>query len=185
MAIQLYNEAYDSHYWKARHILWWSAIEALYGTKSTAAIARIYGLFGKGKLDEGFKTCIYEKGDIPWFFTPTPDSLHTLGEMVPMIYAVRNFSAHGQRVPDSYFTPVAHPTFGSNYVEILSEALTLIIRKTIVEVLLNKHRERFKDRNTQEDFWLHEYYLPKKQCKRKLNEMLVAMGKKPIEDERD
>ena len=41
MAVQLYEQAYAIPYWKARHILWWSAIEALYGSSEEAAKARI------------------------------------------------------------------------------------------------------------------------------------------------
>jgi hypothetical protein len=37
MAVQLYGEAYLLSYWKARHILLWSAIEALFGNNEDAA----------------------------------------------------------------------------------------------------------------------------------------------------
>ena len=53
MAVQLYGEAYPLSYWKARHILWWSAIEALYGNSEDAAMARIYALFGKKTMLRG------------------------------------------------------------------------------------------------------------------------------------
>ena len=55
MAVQLYGEAYLLSYWKARHILWWSAIEALYGNSEDAAMARIYALFGNKDDVEGFR----------------------------------------------------------------------------------------------------------------------------------
>ena len=109
MAIQLYEQGYALTYWKPRHILWWSAIEALYGSNEEAAKARIYALFGNKNLLDGSKCSIYEKGDIPSCYFPSLESNHTLGEMVPVIYSVRNFSAHGQKVPDSYFSSVAHP----------------------------------------------------------------------------
>ena len=83
MAVQLYGEAYLLSYWKARHILWWSAIEALYGNSENAAMARIYALFGNKDDVEGYRCPIYEKGDIPSCFFPTKESLHTLGEVVP------------------------------------------------------------------------------------------------------
>ena len=47
MAVQLYEQAYAIHYWKARHILWWAAIESLYGNAEHAAMARIFAFFGK------------------------------------------------------------------------------------------------------------------------------------------
>src|SRR5580658_5352863 len=110
-------------YWKARHILWWSAIEALFGNSEDAAMARIYALFGNKDDVEGYRCPIYEKGDIPSFYFPTKETLHTLGEVVPHIYTVRNQSAHGQKVSDFYFTPAPHP-FGHAVVwlEVLAEA---------------------------------------------------------------
>lgn len=173
MAVQLYGEGYALSYWKARHILWWSAIEALYGNSEEAAMARIYAFLGNKSLVDGYKCPIYEKGDIPSCFYPSADSLHTLGEMVPFIYKVRNASAHGQKVPDLHFVPVPHP-LGQGVVGIdaLAEAATFIIRKTVVEILKRGWREKFKDRDTRDDFWLYEYGLDKKQSKKRL----LALG---------
>jgi len=172
MAVQLYGEAYSLSYWKARHILWWSAIEALYGNSEDAAMARIYALFGKKNLVDGYNCSIYEKGDIPSCFYPSSESLHTLGKMVPLIYEVRNASAHGQKVPDSHFVPVPHP-LGQGVVGIdaLAEAATFIIRKTVVEILQHGWREKFKDRAARETFWLMEYALPKNQGSKRLKEL--------------
>jgi hypothetical protein len=172
MAVQLYGEGYALSYWKARHILWWSAIEALYGSSEDAAMARIYSFFGNKNLVDGYNCQIYEKGDIPSCFVALPDSLHTLGKMVGLIYKVRNASAHGQKVPDSYFAPIAHP-FGQNIsiIEALAEASTFIIRKTVIEVLRRGWREKFKDNYTRDDFWLYEYGLNKHQSKKRLREL--------------
>jgi hypothetical protein len=177
MAIQLYGEAYSISYWKARHILWWSAIEALYGNAEDAAMARIYALFGNQTLLDGYRRSIYDAGDIPSCYSPSSHSDHTLGEMVPLIYAVRNFSAHGQRVPDSHFVPVAHP-FGPSVVGIdaLAEAATFVIRKTVIAILQFGFREKFKDRDAREDFWLYEYGLNKKQGKKKLRDLKDSLG---------
>ena len=68
MAVQLYGEGYLLSYCKARHILWWSAIEALYGNSEDAARARIYSFFGDRVLLNGYNFPIYEKGDIPSCF---------------------------------------------------------------------------------------------------------------------
>jgi len=172
MAVQLYEQAYALSYWKARHILWWSAIEALYGNNEDAAMARIYALFGNKNLVDGYRCPIYEKGDIPSCYNPSSDSIHTLGKMVPVIYEVRNASAHGQKVPDSHFSPVAHP-FGETVVGIdaLAEAATFIIRKTIIEVLQRGWKDEFKDRDARENFWLMKFALPKKQGTRRLKEL--------------
>jgi len=172
MAIQLHGEGYALSYWKARHILWWSAIEALYGNSEDAAIARIYAFFGNKNLVDGYKCPIYEKGDIPSCFYPPADSLHTLGKMVPLIYEVRNASAHGQKVPDSHFVPVPHP-FGQGVagLDALAEAVTFIVRKTVIEILKRGLRDKFRDRAVREDFWLYQYGLDKKQSRKRLREL--------------
>ena len=177
MAVQLYDQAYALLYWKARHILWWSAIEALYGNNEDAAIARIYALFGNKNLVDGYHCPIYEMGDIPSCYNPSPDSIHTLGKMVPLIYEVRNASAHGQKVPDSHFSHVAHP-FGNTVaaIDTLAEAATFIIRKTVIKILQQGLRDKFKDRDTREDFWLYEYGLDKKQSGKRLREMNDSLG---------
>lgn len=177
MAAQLYEQAYAISYWKARHILWWSAIEALYGDNEYAATARIYAFFGNKRLEDGYRRPIYENNDIPSCYAPTPDCIHTLGKMVPLIYKVRNASAHGQRVRDTHFIPVAHP-FGQSVseIDVLAEAATFIIRKTVIGILQQGLREKFKDRDAQESFWLYEYGLDKKQSKKRLNEMEESLG---------
>ena len=176
MAVQLYEQGYALSYWKARHILWWSAIEALYGNNEDAAMARIYALFGNRNLVDGYRCAIYEKEDIPSWRNPSSDSIHTLGEMVPLIYEVRNASAHGQKVPDSHFSPVAHPFGETVGIDALAEAATFIVRKTVIEILRRGLRDKFKDRDTREDFWLYEYGLDNKQSKKRLREMRDALG---------
>jgi len=176
MAVQLYEQAYALSYWKARHILWWSAIEALYGNNEDAAMARIYALFGNKNLVDGYRCPIYEKGDIPSCYNPSSDSIHTLGRTVPVIYEVRNASAHGQKVPDSHFSPVAHP-FGEAVVGIdaLAEAATFIIRKTIIEILQRRWKDDFRDRAARDNFWLMKFALPKSQGAKRLREMEVDL----------
>ena len=69
MAVQLYGEAYSLSYWKARHILWWSAIEATLRKQRRCSDGRIYSFFGNKNLVDGYNCPIYEKGDIPSCFT--------------------------------------------------------------------------------------------------------------------
>lgn len=171
MAVQLYEQAYSLSAWKARHILWWSAIEALYGDGEDITPARIYGLFGNKKLIDGYNCTIYEKEDIPSCYNPQPGSIHTLGKMVPVIYEVRNASAHGLKVPDSHFSSVAHPFGETIGIDALAEAATFTIRKTVIEILKRGWRDKFKDRSAREHFWLMEFGLPKNQCKKRLKEM--------------
>jgi hypothetical protein len=175
MAIQLYNEAYSIDYWKARHILWWSAIEALYGSNEDSAMARIYSFFGGKDMTVGYRASIYEVGDIPSCYYPPPAALHTLGEMVPLIYAVRNASAHGQKVPDSYFQKIPHPFGHAVFLDVLAETATFVIRKTVVDVLANGLANELKTAKDREDFWLLVHGLDKHQSKKRLRQMKTAL----------
>lgn len=95
--------------------------------------------------------------------------------MVPLMYAVRNASAHGQKVPDSHFSPIAHP-FGTVVgLDALAEAATFVIRKTVTEVLRLGLRKRFKDRDARESSWLYEYGLNRKQSRKRLKEMYDSL----------
>jgi hypothetical protein len=176
MAVQLYEQAYAISYWKARHILWWSAIEALYGNNEETATARIYALFGKKNLADGYRLPIYESGDIPSCFYPSLGCVPTLGMTVPLIYEVRNASAHGQKVPDSHFSVNAHPFGQAAQIDVLAEAATFVIRKTIIAILRGGFRDNFKHRDTREEFWLYEFGLDRKQSKKRLREMNTALG---------
>jgi len=88
--------------------------------------------------------------------------------MVPIIYTVRNFSAHGQKVPDSYFSSVAHPFGQTIGIDALAEAATFIIRKTVVEILKRGWRDKFRDKKSQDNFWLYDFGLDKKQSVKRL-----------------
>ena len=179
MAVQLYEQAYSipAQQWKARHILWWSAIEALFGNNEDAVMARIYALFGNKDMAKGYRRSIYDPGDIPLGFALTESNDHTLGELVPLIYAVRNESAHGQRVGDARFIPVPHPLENdAALVEVLAEAATFIIRKTLIGIVQAGYQDRFKDREARENFWLHEYGLNGKQSKKHLADLYDQLG---------
>lgn len=114
---------------------------------------------------------ICDKDDVPSFWYPTPDSLHTLGATVPLLYRVRNLSAHGQKVPDSHFGTIAHPFGGTVEINVLAEAATFIIRKTIGGILQRGFRENFKSREAREEFWLYNFGLDKQQSKKRLRAM--------------
>jgi len=134
-------------------------------------MARIFSFFGDKSLVSGFRCSIYDEGDIPTCFPHSSHTDHTLGEMVPLIYAVRNASAHGQKVPDSHFVQVAHPFGTVVALDALAEAATFVVRKTVTEILRRGLCEKFKDREARENFWLYEYQLNGKQSKKRLREM--------------
>jgi hypothetical protein len=114
---------------------------------------------------DGARSCYY----------PSPESIPTLGITVPLIYEVRNASVHGQKVPDSHFNPVPHPLGQTIEIDVLAEAATFIIRKTVIEILQRGFRDNFKNRDTREEFWLYQFGLDKKQSKKRLKEMSDAL----------
>lgn len=180
MAVQLYEQGYANTYWKARHILWWSAIEALYGNAEDSVMARVYGFVGNKDVVKGYNTSIYEPGDVPSCFSLTPYNNHTLGELLPLIYEVRNSAAHGQKVADPHFVSVPHPLQGpASLLDVLAEAATFIIRKTVVEILKRGLCENFKDREAREKFWLYQYGLDNRQSKKRLHELKEARQVNP------
>ena len=77
---------------------------------------------------------------------------------------------------DFYFTQAPHP-FGQTVVwlEVLAEAVTFIIRKTVIEILKRGWRDEFKDRATREHFWMMKYALPKNQGTRRLRELKESL----------
>jgi hypothetical protein len=176
MAVQLYSQAYAIPDWKLRHILWWSAIEALYGNNEDAAKARIYAFFGNKNLLDGYRHPVYESGDIPPYSFSSPESVRTLGMMVPVLYEVRNASAHGQKVPDVHFSEVPHPLGPTPGIDALAEAATFIIRKTVIAILQSGLREKFRDRDSREVFWLYEFGLDKRQSRKRLRNLYDTLG---------
>ncbi|MFZ0770361.1 MAG: hypothetical protein WCA49_04195 [Candidatus Sulfotelmatobacter sp.] len=118
---------------KARYILWCCAIESLFTSHnldhqgSLVAKERIKWLLGE-------KTSIYAPGDISTLL-PQPDV--SVGEVLNDLYKVRNFIAHGDRIPDSSFSTPRRQTFGDSVVEfeVLLEAASFIIRSTLLKIL--------------------------------------------------
>jgi hypothetical protein len=69
---------------------------------------------------------------------------------------------------------VVHPLGTAVGLDVLAEAATFVIRKTVTEILRRGFRERFKDRDSR-GFWLHEYCLNRKQSKKRLEEMRQSL----------
>src|SRR5258708_184637 len=87
-------------YWKARYTLWCSALEAIYTSQGQehkgSNVAREHIKWFLGPT-----TPIYPQGDIPHYFE---QSALTIQDVVADIYEVRNFIAHGDKIPDDYYT---------------------------------------------------------------------------------
>ncbi len=170
--LQLLERGYvDGKWWKVRHILWWSAIEALYGNDSTRLTIRVLSLFGDKDVSKGEAMSIYEPEDIPSFADHRPHA--TIGDTLEDLYNLRNMAAHGRKVPSEYLTPVPH-MFGKAFgrAEILAEAASFIIRKTAIRILASNLLPHYANVRARENYWRY-YGLSRSQAKIKMRKLVA------------
>jgi hypothetical protein len=135
---------FQDWYWKARYSLWCSALEALFTSQapehrgSLVAEERITWFLGAD-------TSIYDAGDIPGHIRPRPNI--TVGNVVEQLYVLRNCIAHGDRVPDDFYQrKVRHGVNGKlSILQVLIEALSFIIRKSLLRILRDGLLNEFAD----------------------------------------
>ena len=149
MAVQFHELGFfQSHpeEWKARLLLWASAIESIYTSNNrnhqgtAVATERIKWLLGEN-------TSIYSPGDLNEF---EQDPNLSVGQMVSALYNVRNFVAHGDRIPDLYFhTKVRDGMNGSGtFLHVLFEAQSFIVRASLLKILRDRLLDKFADAKT-------------------------------------
>jgi hypothetical protein len=127
--------------WKSRFSLWASAIEGIYTTRdrehsgSKLAKARIKWFLGP-------KTPIYAPGDVNSY---TPQDAPTIEDVLDDLYEVRNCLAHGDKVPDRFFTSTTPTNFGPiNTIGTLEEAASFIIRESLLKILKANLLDHFR-----------------------------------------
>jgi hypothetical protein len=172
MALQFFEQGHLHHgWWKVRHFLWWSALEALFGNNSDVLKVRILSLFGNKDLPKGEEVSIYETGDIHAAADFKPHE--TIGSTLNEIYEVRNMIGHGRRVPQRYLTAVPHIFNNAELgrVEILAEAASFIIRKTLVHIFSQKLSTHYVDIDAREEYWLNKFGINRHQAEKKLKEL--------------
>jgi hypothetical protein len=153
MALEFHEAGhFQDWYWKARYSLWCSALEALYTSQSSehqgslVAKERIKWFLGEN-------TSIYDHGDIPNYIMPQPNI--TVGAVTDDIYTVRNCIAHGDRVPDDFFQRMMREGVGGelSVLQVLIEALSFIIRKSLLRILQNNLLQHFADAASSEAYF--------------------------------
>ena len=158
MAVQLYGEGYALSCWKARHILWWSAIEALYGSNEDAAMARIYAFFGNKSFLNGYNCPIYEKGDTPnLLLRLTRQPSHSRENGAADLRGTQCLRSRSEGFRLTFCPDSASAWSGRSWPRRSRRSCnlyTFIIRKTVIEVLKRGWQDKFKDRNSRDDFWL-------------------------------
>lgn len=144
MSVQFYELGHFQPWqWKARYILWCCAIESIFTSHnqehqgSLVAKERIKWFLGKS-------TSIYRPGDISNLL-PQPGI--TVGEVLDDLYKLRNFIAHGDRVPDRFFSEIRRQTFGNNVAafETLLEAASFVVRSSLLKILDDGLLNQFED----------------------------------------
>lgn len=139
MPLSLHEAAhFIDNQWKARMSLMCSAIEAIYTSQtpdrqhsgSKVAKARI-----KWFLAES--TPIYAPGDVQSFSRGGKEP--TLADVLDDLYTVRNCIAHGDRVPDKFFSGYwsgsPYDSAQANFISVLEEAASFIVRASLLKIL--------------------------------------------------
>jgi len=137
--------------WKARLLLWASAVESIYTTNSrdhqgtTVAAERIKWFLGEN-------TSIYAPGDLCEF---EEDPLLTVAQIAYALYNVRNFVAHGDRIPDLYFSNrLRNGLNGSGmFLDVLFEAQSFIIRTSLLKILREGLLDHFASAEASEAYF--------------------------------
>src|SRR6267154_508696 len=144
MAVQFYDlghfQALD---WKARYLQWCSAIESVYTSHSRdhqgslVATSRIKWFLGED-------TYIYAPGDISDLLE---DPKIRIDQIVDDLYEMRNFLAHGDKIPDPFFTTHLRTGFNGPIQkrEVLLEAASFIVRASLLKILRGGLLDNFAD----------------------------------------
>ena len=150
MAVEFHDAGhFQEWHWKAKYSLWCSALESIFTCESKGhrysfvAIERIKWLIGEN-------TPIY---------TPEDDAAVRLVGDVPIriavkdvlekLYEVRNCIAHGRKIPDGFFNVTVRKYCGQNLcqVQVLLEALSVIIRISVLKILTDGLLPHFADQS--------------------------------------
>jgi hypothetical protein len=140
---------FGHHYWKGRFALWCSALDAIYTTQpefdkpqpyehsgSVVAKARIRWFLGE-------QTSIYAPGDIQ---TVDVQPNITVGDVLDDLFELRNCVVHGDKTPDKFFVE-KRVAYGQsvNWGDVLHEALSFIIRASLLKILEENLLDHFAD----------------------------------------
>jgi hypothetical protein len=151
IAVGFHEAGHFSHaYWKGRFSLWCSALEAIFTSNSyqhkgtVVAKERIKWFLGP-------TAPIYELGDIQAGQTQLTT---TVEDLVDDLYELRNTVAHGDKTPDRFFN-VARREYSEDVllVEVLTEAISRIIRGSLLRILEGNLLNAFADGPASETYF--------------------------------
>jgi hypothetical protein len=151
MAVQFYEAGHYAHsYWKGKFSLWCSAVEALFTTQTAGHKGSLVAR-ERVKWFLGPNTSIYAPGDFT-SIDPHPDI--SIADVIGDLYELRNFIAHGDKVPDRFFAQ-SRVSFEESVslVGVLHEALSFIIRASLLRILDDNLLPHFADGPASESYF--------------------------------
>lgn len=152
MAIQFHElghfQALD---WKARYLLWASAIESIFTTNSRNHQGTLVAM-ERMKWFLGANTSIYPAGELSEF---DPDPHLTVRDIARALYNVRNQLAHGDRIPDLYFSEKGRDGINGPVaiLWVLLEAASFVIRHSLLRILGDGLETHFTDATASESYF--------------------------------
>ncbi len=155
MAVEFHEAGHlQGLYWKARYLLWCSSLEAIFTSHnrehrgSLVAKERI-------KWFLGADASIYEPGDIPSF---APQANIKIGDVLDNLYRLRNFIAHGDRIPDDFFQRTMRQGLSGplNVLVVLNEAVSFIARKSLLRIIQDNLLDHFAGATSAETYFANE-----------------------------
>jgi hypothetical protein len=143
MAVSLHEQGHFAGlHWKGRMSLWCSALESIFTSNSREHKG---SLVAKERIKWflGAATCIYAPGDIPSF---EPQTKITIEDVIDDLYELRNCLAHGDKTPDRFFVNKRTSFDESlNVLGVLHEAISFIIRESLLRILEADLLSQFAD----------------------------------------
>jgi hypothetical protein len=154
MAMQFHDAGHllAHGFWKAKYLVWCSALEALFTSQQTQHKG---GLVAKSRIKWflGEHTSIYPSGELGEF-----DKLidKTVGGIIDDIYRLRNMIAHGDQVPDEDMSRFYRGGLGGEpvlFIEGMFEGLSFIIRNSLLKIVQDRLLDDFASGNAANAFF--------------------------------
>jgi hypothetical protein len=154
MAVQMYNTGYFEHEdWKMRFFLWTSALEALF-TSQNSDRQHSGSLVAKERIKDhlGASSLLYPHGEL---LSLEPIPTLQISDVIDEIYCLRNHIAHGDKVPDYYFQETGRENLNGdlNRVHMLTEAISFIVRRSLLKILKDDLLKHFQDGASSEAYF--------------------------------
>jgi hypothetical protein len=154
MAIEMFQSGYfQQSHWKAKFFLWSAALESLFTSQGSRG-EHSGSLVAKERIKSflGPSTTIYPSGELSEF---DPDPNLTVSDVIDEIYCLRNHIAHGDKIPVHYARDDGRPSINGSIerAEMLLEAISSIIRQSVLKILKDGLLTHFTDAVSSEAYF--------------------------------